>query len=127
MPHNAGRPPGLFRPAGRPVLFVALACLLHALCVLWGPVAEPLPERTAAVAAVTEGAGAETHHHPAHVARRAAPHAGPQHRGAAAQNHASDAAHDTAAADPVAAAVSGPARHTSPAGPPGHLHAVLRC
>ncbi|MFF3561742.1 hypothetical protein ACFYXS_17025 [Streptomyces sp. NPDC002574] len=127
MPHIAGRPPGRFRPAGRPVLFVALACLLHALCGLWGPVPVAAPERTAAVAAVTDGAGAETHHHPAHVARRAAPQAGPQHRGGAPQNHASAAARDAVAADPVAAAVSGPARHTSPAGPPGHLHTVLRC
>ncbi|MFD3453116.1 hypothetical protein ACFWVC_13160 [Streptomyces sp. NPDC058691] len=127
MPQNAGRPPSRTRPSGLPVLLVALACLLHALCGLWGPVPVPPAERTAAVAAVTDGAGAETHHHPAHVARRAAPHAGPHHRGAAPQNHAWAAARDAAAADPVAAAVWGPARHTSPAGPPGPLHAVLRC
>jgi hypothetical protein len=108
-------------------LFAALVCLLHALCAP-GAAALPPVEPAAAVAAATDHPGTPAHHHPASMGRRTVPQAGCQQRAATFQGHAADlVVRDTWPADPVGAAVRGPARHTAPAGRPEHLHLVLRC
>lgn len=109
------------------VLLAALVCLLHALCGGAAPGAghAQAPRVSAVVAAADHQPDAGSHQHPASLARRPAPHAGPQHRALLPFGHASCAG----ARIPHAPAGSprAPGRRAAPPAGSALPHTVLRC
>lgn len=108
------------------VLLTALVCLLHALCGGAGAGAgHAQAPRASAVAAADHQPDAGSHQHPASLARRPAPHAGPQHRALLTFGHAACAGTRTPQAP--AGSQSGPGRRAGPPAGSALPHTVLRC
>ena len=111
------------------MLLAAFVCLLHALCGGAGAGAGAGHAQAARASVVVAAADHQpdvgSHQHPASLARRPAPHAGPQHRALLPFGHATCAGARIPHAP--AGSLRAPGRRAAPPAGSALPHTVLRC